>query len=160
VQRAKLFSVPYWVKSGKGVQFPPYQADQIAALKSIISIWMRIAIFQTMGLGEGDCRIWFSVDELNALGAIDGLSDALPRLRKFGGHCALGLQSISQVSTTYGQGIAQTMIGYVLDSQHSPEVHCQHFLSQLGNAVLFFALRDERQPWGGGGHGLRVSEIV
>ena len=90
--------------------FLPYQADQIAALKSIISTWMRLAIFQTLSLGEADHRLWFAVDELDALGPIDGLSDALPRLRKFGGRCALGFQSISQVSTTYGHGIAQAMV--------------------------------------------------
>ena len=94
---------------GLGLE-PPYQADQIAALKSTISTWMRLAIFQTLSLGEGDHRMWFAVDELDALGAIDGLSDALPRLRKFGGRCALGFQSISQVSTTYGQGLAQSMV--------------------------------------------------
>ena len=32
-----------------------------------------------------DQRLWFVVDELDALGAIDGLKDALARLRKFGG---------------------------------------------------------------------------
>src|SRR5271170_3869403 len=71
---------------------------------------MRLAIFQTLSLGEGDCRMWFAIDELDALGPIDGLSDALPRLRKYGGRCALGFQSISQVSTTYGQGVAQAMV--------------------------------------------------
>lgn len=109
-QRGQPFAVRDWVKSGSGVLFLPYQADQIAALKSIISTWMRLAIFQTMSLGEGDHRIWFAVDELDALGAIDGLSDALTRLRKFGGRCALGFQSISQVSTTYGHGVAQAMV--------------------------------------------------
>jgi hypothetical protein len=49
-----------------------------------------------MSLGEGDWRLWFVVDELDALGAIDGLPDALARLRKFGGRCALGFQSMSQ----------------------------------------------------------------
>src|ERR1700685_2418764 len=73
-------------KGGEGrVCFLPYQADQIAALRSIISTWMRLAIFQTLSLGEGDWRMWFAVDELDALGPIDGLSDALPRLRKYGG---------------------------------------------------------------------------
>ena len=109
-QTGAAFSVREWVKSGKGVLFLPYQADQIAALKSTISTWMRLAIFQTLSLGEGDHRMWFAVDELDALGPIDGLSDALPRLRKFGGRCALGFQSISQVSTTYGQGLAQSMV--------------------------------------------------
>ncbi|MGH8261419.1 MAG: type IV secretion system DNA-binding domain-containing protein, partial [Steroidobacteraceae bacterium] len=49
-------------------------------------------------------------DELDALGAIDGLKDALARLRKFGGRCVLGVQSIAQVSRTYGAGEAQTIV--------------------------------------------------
>jgi type IV secretory pathway TraG/TraD family ATPase VirD4 len=109
-QRGSAFSVREWIKEGRGVLFLPYQADQIAALKSIISTWMRLGIFQTLSLGDGDWRMWFAIDELDALGPIDGLSDALPRLRKFGGRCALGFQSISQVSTTYGQGLAQAMV--------------------------------------------------
>jgi type IV secretory pathway TraG/TraD family ATPase VirD4 len=109
-QTGTAFSVREWVRSGRGVLFLPYQADQIPALRAIISTWMRLAISQTMSLGEGDHRLWFAVDELDALGPIDGLSDALPRLRKFGGRCALGFQSISQVSTTYSQGHAQAMV--------------------------------------------------
>jgi hypothetical protein len=48
----------------------------------------------------------------------------------------------------YETGRALRMIGHMLDSQNSPVEHGQHFVSQLGNAVLFFALRGERQPWG------------
>jgi type IV secretory pathway TraG/TraD family ATPase VirD4 len=50
------------------------------------------------------------VDELDALGQIDGLKDALARLRKFGGRCVLGFQCIAQVSSTYGQGEAQILV--------------------------------------------------
>jgi hypothetical protein len=97
--------------SGKGgVLFIPYRAAQIAALRSTISAWMRLAIFEAMSQPEGDQRLWFVVDELDALGAIDGLKDALARLRKFGGRCVLGFQSIAQVSSTYGQGEAQTIV--------------------------------------------------
>ena len=71
---------------------------------------MRIAIFEAMNQGEGDQRLWFIVDELDALGEIDGLKDALARLRKFGGRCVLGFQSISQVSSTYGNGVADTIV--------------------------------------------------
>jgi hypothetical protein len=42
---------------------------------------------------EIDQRVWFVVDELDALGAMDGLKNALARLRKFGGRCVLGFQS-------------------------------------------------------------------
>jgi type IV secretory pathway TraG/TraD family ATPase VirD4 len=109
-QRAVSFSVREWVRSGRGALFIPYQAAQIAALRSIISAWVRIAIFEAMSRPEGDQRLWFVVDELDALGNIDGLKDALARLRKFGGRCVLGFQSIAQVSDTYGDGEAQTIV--------------------------------------------------
>ena len=89
-------------KAAAGVLFMPYRAGQIAALRSTISAWMRLAIFEAMERAEGDQRLWFVVDELDALGQIDGLKDALARLRKFGGRCVLGFQSIAQVSSTYG----------------------------------------------------------
>ena len=109
-QRAMSFSVRNWVRSGQGVLFIPYQASQIAALRSIIATWMRLAIVETMSQAEQDQHLWFVVDELDALGAIDGLKDALARLRKFGGRCVLGFQSIAQVSSTYGVGEAQTIV--------------------------------------------------
>ena len=113
------FSVREWVRQAgtgsatnakSGVLFIPYQAGQITALRSPISAWMRLAIFEAMNREEGDQRLWFIVDELDALGQIDGLKDALARLRKFGGRCALGFQSIAQVSSTYGDGDAHTIV--------------------------------------------------
>ncbi len=112
-QRAAPFSVREWVRAraAPGALFIPYKAGQIAALRSIIATWMRLAIFEAMSQPEGrDQRLWFVVDELDALGQIDGLKDALARLRKFGGRCVLGFQSIAQVSCTYGQSAAQTIV--------------------------------------------------
>jgi type IV secretory pathway TraG/TraD family ATPase VirD4 len=77
----------------------------------MIATWMRLAIFEAMSQAEEvDQRLWFVVDELDAIGPIDGLKDALARLRKFGGRCVLGFQSIAQVSNTYGTGDAQTIV--------------------------------------------------
>ena len=109
-QRAREFSVRRWVRHGSGVLFMPYAAAQIAALRSIIAMWMRLAIFEAMNDAGEDRRLWFIVDELDSLGAIDGLKDALTRLRKFGGRCVLGFQSLAQVSATYGASEAQTLI--------------------------------------------------
>jgi type IV secretory pathway TraG/TraD family ATPase VirD4 len=110
-QRAVPFSVRRWVREGRGVLFIPYRAGQIAALRSIIAAWIRLAIVEALSQPE-DCdqRLWVVVDELDALGAIDGLKDALARLRKFGGRCVLGFQSVAQVSGTYGAAEAQTII--------------------------------------------------
>jgi Type IV secretion-system coupling protein DNA-binding domain len=112
-QTADPLSIRQWVRredNAAGVLFIPYKAGQIAALRSTVSAWMRLAIFEAMSQPEGDQRLWFVVDELDALGQIDGLKDALARLRKFGGRTILGFQSIAQVSSTYGTGDAQTIV--------------------------------------------------
>ena len=111
MQRAAPISVRSWVREGRGVLFFPYLATQISALRSAISAWLRLAIFEAMSQRDDrDQRLWLIVDELDALGAIDGLKDALARLRKFGGRCVLGFQSVAQVSSTYGAADAQTII--------------------------------------------------
>lgn len=117
-QQSRPLSVRQWVREGAarhmggrgGALFLPYRASQIASLRSVISAWMRLGIFEAMDRPAGDQRLWFIVDELDALGAIDGLKDALSRLRKFGGRCVLGFQSIAQVSGTYGREVADTVV--------------------------------------------------
>src|SRR5579863_7364545 len=105
------FSVRGWTQGERrGVLFIPYRAGEIAALRSVISAWMRLAVFEAMNGAEGEQRLWFIIDELDALGQIDGLKDALARLRKFGGRCVLGFQSIAQVRGTYGDAEAQTIV--------------------------------------------------
>src|SRR3546814_14299752 len=46
---------------------------------------------------------------MDALGRIEGLTNALARLRKFGGCVALGFQSYAQLKQIYGEG-AETII--------------------------------------------------
>ena len=143
-QQTELFSIRKWVQgrdadeSGPpgGVLFMPYRAGQIAALRSTVSAWMRLAIFEAMNRPEQDQRLWFVVDELDALGQIDGLKDALARLRKFGGRCVLGFQSIAQVSSTYGSAEAQTIVEncsntVVLRCAGSEHGGTSHFASRL-----------------------------
>jgi type IV secretory pathway TraG/TraD family ATPase VirD4 len=130
------FSVRQWVQNGKGVLFIPYQAGQIAALRAPISAWMRLAIFETMNREEGGQPLWFTIDELDALGQIDGLKDALARLRKFNGRVALGFQSIAQVSGEYGRAAAQTIVencgtSVILRCSSSERGGTSSFASQL-----------------------------
>jgi hypothetical protein len=110
-QRARPLSVRAWVREGRGVLFLPYQAGHIAALRTLIAAWLGLAIFEALDGPDGvDQRLWFIVDELDALGAIVGLKDALARLRKHGGRCVLALQSIAQVSGAFGHAEAQTLV--------------------------------------------------
>lgn len=104
------FSIRQWIREGSGSLWMPYAANQIAALRGLVSCWMNIAILETLSLSPSrDRRIWFHVDELDALGRIEGLKDAQARFRKFGGCVAIGFQSFAQVKAVYGEG-AHTVI--------------------------------------------------
>lgn len=104
------FSIRQWVREERGSLWMPYAANQVAALRGLVSCWMNIAILETLSLAPARVRrIWFQVDELDALGRIEGLKDAQARLRKFGGCVAIGFQSFAQVKAVYGEG-AHTII--------------------------------------------------
>lgn len=104
------FSLRRWIREGSGSLWMPYAANETAALRGLISCWTNIAIFETLSLApSAERRIWFQVDELDALGRIEGLKDGLARLRKFGGCVALGFQSYAQLRQIYGEG-AETII--------------------------------------------------
>jgi type IV secretory pathway TraG/TraD family ATPase VirD4 len=105
----RAFSVRDWVGSSSRALYLPYHANEISSLKTLISTWMRLVIDATLSRGFAQSRVWFVVDELDALGAIDGLKDALVRLRKHGGCCVLGFQSIGQLVGTYGEQDAKTI---------------------------------------------------
>lgn len=104
------FSIRRWIRGQAGSLWMPYAANQVAALRGLVSCWMNIAILETLSLPPSrDRRIWFHIDELDALGRIEGLKDAQARLRKFGGCVAIGFQSFAQVKAVYGEG-AHTII--------------------------------------------------
>lgn len=161
-QCAPPCSVRQWVRAGRGVLFLPYRAGQIAALRTLIASWMRLAIFEAMNGPPGDRRLWFIVDELDALGAIDGLRDALARLRKFGGRCVLGMQSIAQVAALYGPGDAQTIIencgnSLILRCSASERGGTAQFCSRLigEREVIRRSISRGRDAAGGFGSGAR-----
>lgn len=104
------FSIRRWIREQPGSLWMPYAANQVAALRGLVSCWMNVAIFETMSLAPSqERRIWFHIDELDALGRIEGLKDAQARLRKFGGCVAIGFQSFAQVKQVYGES-AHTIV--------------------------------------------------
>ncbi|ABQ66548.1 Type IV secretory pathway VirD4 components-like protein [Rhizorhabdus wittichii RW1] len=106
----EVFSLRRWIREGRGSLWMPYAANQVAAMRGLVSCWMNIAILETLSLpASRDRRIWFHIDELDALGRIEGLKDAQARLRKVGGCVAIGFQSFAQVKHVYGEA-AHTIV--------------------------------------------------
>ena len=106
------FSIREWIKHGSGSLFIPYKANELASLKTLISTWFGLAIYESLSLDANadNPKTWFVVDEVDAFGRIHGLKDALARLRKYGGRVVLGFQSISQLRQVYGDAEANTII--------------------------------------------------
>lgn len=58
------------------------------------------------------------------------------------------LPDLSDPTAAYEAGRALRMIGHIMDAEGSPPEQGRPFLRHLAEAVLFFGLRGERQPWG------------
>jgi hypothetical protein len=94
-----------------GVLFLPYDATEIGGFRALVGAWMRLAMFEALKGPKRNHHLWFVIDELDGLGPIEGLQDAMVRLGKCGGRFVLAFQSIAQVAETYGPE-AQAIIAH------------------------------------------------
>jgi hypothetical protein len=91
--------------------FLTYADGQMALLKYMVATWMELAIVEGLSLPESkDRRLFYVLDELDSLGKITSLRAGLTKLRKYGGVCISGLQTIAQLRSTYGRDEAQTLL--------------------------------------------------
>ncbi|MDE1545721.1 type IV secretion system DNA-binding domain-containing protein [Dechloromonas agitata] len=110
---ADSFSVTRWVMADavKGWLFMNFSDRQIEQLKPIITTILSVAISATLSLKEDpNRRLFFVIDEADALGEISGLRSLLTRGRRFGAAAVLAIQSVSQLYTCYGRDTANTLL--------------------------------------------------
>jgi type IV secretory pathway TraG/TraD family ATPase VirD4 len=140
------FSVRDWIKSdGGGVIFLTYQDDNIASMRYLISCWMDIAITEILSgeSSDGELRYWLLTDELDSLGRIPTLTNALTRGRKYGLSAMAAIQSIAQLRDTYGKEKAQVLLSnYVskLILQQGSSEDGDYWSKEIGQAEV---LREE-----------------
>lgn len=107
------FSVRQWIQDDwrENWLFITYRDDQMGMLRTIVATVLEMALVEGLSLTENQNRgLWYIMDEVDSLGKITSLRAALTKLRKYGGRCVLGLQTISQFRSTYGRDEAQTLI--------------------------------------------------
>jgi type IV secretory pathway TraG/TraD family ATPase VirD4 len=107
------FSIRQWVQEDWKTDwlFLTYRDDQMGMLKNLVAACLEMAIVEGLSLSEDQDRgLWYAFDELDSLGKISSLRAALTKLRKYGGRCILGIQTISQLRSTYGRNEAQTLL--------------------------------------------------
>lgn len=114
LQDGGTFSVRDWVQqsdtSGGKWLFLTYKDDQMALCGNLVATWLEMAVVEGLSLTEDSKRrLWYVMDELDSLGKVTSLRLGLTKLRKYGGVCVAGLQSIAQLRRTYGHDEAQTL---------------------------------------------------
>jgi type IV secretory pathway TraG/TraD family ATPase VirD4 len=107
----KSWSIRRHVREGKVWLWLPYREDQATALRPLLAAWLGEAVSAVLSLNPDLARRhWLLLDEVASLGRVQGLSDALTKGRKYGLCAILGLQSVSQLRTAYGDDGAQTLL--------------------------------------------------
>ena len=107
------FSIREWIQKdqGDGWLFITYRDDQMGLLRNLVATFLELALVEGLSLTESQDRgLWYVMDEVDSLGKITSLRAGLTKLRKYGGRCILGLQTVSQLRTVYGRDEAQTLI--------------------------------------------------
>lgn len=105
------WSIRRYLREGRGWLWLPYREDQRAALRPLLATWLG-EVINTMLSSPPDLnrRRWLLLDEVASLGCVQGMSDALTKGRKHGLCAILGLQSVAQLRSAYGDDGAQTLL--------------------------------------------------
>ena len=164
------FSIREWVRSGTGVLFLTYTDAQLEAMRPLLGCWLSLAIRETLSLpieldkkGMARRRIWFVMDELDSLGTVHGLSDALSRGRKPGLAVISAIQSIAQLRTRYGKDGAQALMACFVNKlvmRQGDFEDAKHWSDYLGQFEEERMVRTHSNSFSGGGFGGHASETT
>ena len=108
------FSIRQWIReeNSKGWLYITYQNDQMDLLTNFVSTVTDIALLEALSLPvDFNRRLFFVLDEVDALGPISQLKNALVRVRKHGGVCIVGVQTIAQLRDIYGRDTSIAILG-------------------------------------------------
>ncbi|HGA2320761.1 TPA: type IV secretion system DNA-binding domain-containing protein [Pseudomonas putida] len=107
------FSLRRWVEDDtQGNLFITWKEGQKESLTPLISCWVDTIFASILDLpSDPKRRIWGWIDELESLGQLPTLGDALTKGRKKGLCLVTGFQSYTQVEDVYGEKLAETLLG-------------------------------------------------
>ena len=142
--KSNSFSIRKWMqKDDDSWIFVNVKDDQLEALKPLIVAWIDISISALLSSKpishDSDKRCWFFLDEMASLGRIQSINSLLTKARKFGGVAVAGLQSISQLNSSYGMYDAQTLLanfGNQVILRQNDSYTAEHFAKTLGSQEI------------------------
>ncbi len=106
------FSLKKAVRDNKaGWMFFNFADDQLTMLAPIISAVTDIISKALLSMNPDENRkFWLILDEFASLGRVSSIIDFLTKARKFGGRAIIGIQTVAQLRSAYGQADAATLL--------------------------------------------------
>lgn len=91
----------------------PYSDREKGIAGPAIAAWVDILVLAGLGRASqpNPRRTWIIIDELDSIGTIPGLKEAVTRLRKSNIAIVAAIQDLSQLVERYGRDTAQTLFG-------------------------------------------------
>jgi type IV conjugative transfer system coupling protein TraD len=131
------------------------RADMRALLRPMLTVWFHVATTALLSLPPSSSRrLWFVVDEAASLNRLPALSTLLQEGRRFGACVVLGLQSLSQLASLYGDQEAITLLALPQTTLalRTPEPRTAELLAKRIGQQVFNECRESVQY---GGHAAR-----
>ena len=151
-----IFSIRRFVENPHGGWlFLSAPADMRALLRPMLTIWLHLAATALLSLPPSPTRrLWFILDEAASLNRLPALSTLLQEGRRFGACVVLGLQSLSQLSSLYGEQEAITLLSMpqTTVALRTPEPRTAELLAQRLGRHVFVESKESVQY---GGHPTR-----
>ena len=109
------FSIMKWLKNDddKRCVFITVRESQHAALRGLISAWLGMTMKGILSLPEDIQKtrdIWIIADEFASSHKVAGAAENMSKMRKFGGHMLMAVQSQPQLVKHYGQEETKELI--------------------------------------------------
>ena len=119
------FSVREWVEASDGhvdadgvhhrapgsILFIAARNNNLRSVRVLLTLWLTTAIDTLMSMrgDQRDIRLWFLLDEINALHNIPAIVAGMQTARNYGGAFVLGVHTMHQLKQTYGEDLAETV---------------------------------------------------
>lgn len=124
-------------------------SNRLKAIAPIYLAMINLAVVAVNSLpANDDRRLWFFLDELPALGALNELDALLNRARKRGAAAVIGLQSLKYFDKLHGQASTALIlsgIGTSLILRTNDEISAKDLAAQLGKQDVLRAVVSESQ---------------
>lgn len=136
-------------------------SNRLKAIAPVYLAMLNLAVVSVNSLQANDNRrLWFFLDELPALGAMNELDALLNRARKRGAAAVIGLQSLKYFDKLFGRDSTPLLlsgIGTSLILRTNDEVSAKDLASQLGKQDVLRAVVSESEGYSGSGTSQNIS---